>query len=772
MARYIRNLRLTNENTLRSVQPPVELAPSYRLTAGGYVENGNGVLAPTITTARTDEYRYNGVFHARLDEFGSRDVTLWHFHKTVWAYQGWNSPGNRQWGPVYGDQLPVGSSYGYAFPEDNSLTKFLTQFVRLPSGILIVPQGARAAVYDGSNVLYLGYDAGPSAPEPKGPKPITYYDSSWLSGLGTGERLHLANGGGYHLNGRALPWSFGTCRLGTVDVLASGANYDASVAKRTNPNGGTLREGMVRGRLQWINAHGDLSPASPPSTAWTCQKEDNVSKERKTDDDELASNLRLQAWWGGIQPGPEGTVGRVFIKTRDLVNSGDPTFYEVPANSSAGLHEFATIPDNVCDCYPDNIPESWLLIPYTPVDPMPVFKLACLFANRLWIANTDDDPGMVRASLPGRWGTLPKDSFVYYADATGSEITGLFSASQGLLVFTERSTFLVTQNDSGEGFQFSIVSNSIGCVSPNSIATLPNGGVVWLGREGFYLYDGENIKGISMALVEDTVRRINPARRHRSVAVVDPDTGEYRCWVPLDRSDFNDFCLVYDGIDWRERNDLIVDCACVTDDERQYVLAAGSAPSTGVNNLDSLFVLDRSGAWPREFEYPAVPVASQLAPEQATWMFRSSWLRASRAHRSGSPVRIRLWLRESQESSFTIRVFRDWRESPAVGELVSTDSRAPDRYATDDPPAFYDTTDLGSQVRNTSTRTERGTPTVVDAAFRRRRPFWSKVDITVPSCEVFCFELEGTGDFEFIGFQYLESSASHHGGNGMTGGKR
>ena len=42
----------------------------------------------------------------------------------------------------------------------------------------------------------------------------------------------------------------------------------------------------------------------------------------------------------------------------------------------------------------------------------------------------------------------------------------------------------------------------------------------------------------------------------------------------------------------------------------------------------------------------------------------------------------------------------------------------------------------------------------------------------VPSCEVFAFELEGTGDFELVGYQYLENSMSHHGGNNQPGGKR
>jgi hypothetical protein len=763
VARYIRNLRITSEDTLRAVQAPCEFAPTYRLDSGGYTENGHG-LANGVKVERTDTARFNGVFHARLDEYGSRDVTLFHFRGTVWAYRGWYAPGDQHWEPVYGNHVPTTMSYGEDFPSDSDLSKYLTQFVRLPSGILIIPQEARAAVYDGYNILYLGYSRGPSSPEPQAPNPLSYLDGS--------TRKYYPNGGGYNFNGRVMPWSFGVCRVGTVDVSGNVGNFEPTNAKKTNPNGGVLKEGMIRAKLQWINEHGDLSPASPPSTAWTCQMEDNVSKERKSDEDEMAAKLRLQCWWGGLQAGPAGTTGRILSKTRDLINSGDPTFYEIPANASAGFHEFATLPDNVCDFYPDNTPESWLLLPTTEVDPMPVFKVACLFAGRLWIGNAKGDPGLVRASMQGRWGTMPKGEYIYYPDSTGAEVTGLHANASGLLVFTERSTFLVTQNDGGDSFKFAVLSTSVGCVSPNSIATLPNGLTIWLSREGFHAFDGNVVKEISKGEIDQTIRRINPMRRHRAVAVVDPDQGEYRCWVPLDRSDFNDFCVVFDGQSWRERDDMTVDCACVTDDSRQYILAAGAYPRATSGTLDSLFILDRAAAWVREYAYTSPPVSALVVPKQPVWTFRSTWLRASRAHRRGSPMRLRLWMRESQSSRVRLRVFRDWRESPAIYDVLAEDDKAVDRYSSDDPPAFVGETNLGAQLENNLTRTIRGTKATTPAAFRRRRPFWSKVDIMVPSCEVFAFELEGQGDFEFVGFQYLENAMSHHGGNNQPGGKR
>jgi hypothetical protein len=768
IARYVTNFRLTPEGTLRSLQPPAEYVSRWRLDAAGYIEN-----SPTLSRSTTAPF--NGVFHATLDEFGARDVTLFHFRGTVYEQRGWNAPGDNQWWPVYGANVPASGSYSTAFPSDSSKSKFLTQFVRLPSGILIIPQDARAVVYDGYSPLYLGYSASPGAPEPLSPQALTEHDATGL--FSSTKRTTYPNGGGWNLTGRELPYSFGSCRLGTIDVLAgSSLTSGGTISRKANPNGGTLKEGMIRARQQWVNVHGDLSPASPPSTAWVCQKEDNTSQDRKlfkTEEDEPAADMRLQAWWGGISPGPDGTVGRVFIKTRDLVNSGDPVFYEVPANSSAGLHEFATIPDNICDFYPDNVPESWLVTPYTAVDPMPIFRLACLFAGRLWIANTPEEPGMVRASLPGRWGTLPESKDIFYPDPTGRAVTAIFACASGMLVFTERSTFLMVPNDSGEGFQFATISNSVGCVSPNSIATLSSGETVWLSREGFHAWDGEKLRELSKGFMERQVRHINPARRHRACAVVDPDMGEYRCWVAVDRSDDNNYCFIYDGARWRERTDLVVDAACVTDDERQYVLAAGTVSvNAGAGREEGLYVLDHAGAWTKEFAYTSPAVSADAVPDLPTWRFRSAWLRSSRAHRRGSPVRIRLWFRETQQARISVKVFRDWRESPAVHEIPATDSKAADRFSTDDPPVFYDSTVLGATVTYGLTRTERGSVAKAPAAFQRRRPYWTKMDISVPSCEVFAFELEGDGDFEFVGYQYVENAASHHGGNSQTGGKR
>ncbi len=737
--------------TLRAVLPPPELAPRYALTDTGYVE---------ITDYDRDNYLFSGVFHALLDEFGSRDVTLAHFNGTIYELAGWAQPTGVQWLPVYGRNATE-PGLGVAFPEEGSRATFLTQFLKLPSGILCIPQGGRAVVFDGYRALPLGYDHGPGSPDVRGPQDIA--DKAGAN------RLEHVNEGGYSLSGRTLPYSFGTSRKGTVDNTSI-----ESTGAKSNMNGGILLQGEIRCVMQWINDHGDMSPLSPPSTAWTVSKEDNLTKDRRGDDDEPVKWLLHQALWSALANGPDGTVGKILGETRDLRNSGDPVFYEVPPSAAGGLHTFATIPDNSTTFFPSNVPERWLVTPVTEVDPMPLFRLAALFMGRLWIANTVANPGLLRASLPARWGTMPKDKDIFYPDPTGAEVTGLFAAKYGLLVFTARSTFLVQPNDDGSAFQFASLSNSVGCVSPDSIATLQDGSVVWLSREGFHRYDGESMEDISEP-VKRKVRSINHTVRHRATATVDPDMGEYRCWVAVDESERSNYCFVYDGRGWRELDYMMVDASCVTTDDRQYVLALGSFPTmqTAVAMADSLFVLDRQGAWTRELEYTTPLVTVAETPRLPTWTYQTHWLKSGRSDSRTSPVRITLWLRETRSEGFRVAVYRDYRKYPAVAEIEATAKIAPDRWPTDDPPTFLDIDELGETIKyEIAGRTPRGSVVRGLRTMRERRPYWTKVDIAVPACEVFSFELEGTGDMEILAVQFSDNVHSQHGGTGQTGGKR
>ena len=129
---------------------------------------------------------------------------------------------------------------------------------------------------------------------------------------------------------------------------------------------------------------------------------------------------------------------------------------------------------------------------------------------------------------------------------------------------------------------------------------------MWLGREGFYLYDGEQTLLLSNGIRELT-ERINPARSLQACAVVDPVTREYRCWVPIDGSTENNLCIIWDGNGWRRRDGENLACVCVTKDHRKLMIGGGK-----VSDTSGVFVLDR------ESEAYAPPTRTSVV--ETTWL--------------------------------------------------------------------------------------------------------------------------------------------------------
>jgi len=92
-------------------------------------------------------------------------------------------------------------------------------------------------------------------------------------------------------------------------------------------------------------------------------------------------------------------------------------------------------------------------------------------------------------------------------------------------------------------------------------------------------------------------------------------------------------------------------------------------------------------------------------------------------------------LRESVSDSAQVEVYRDWRKmaQPAYASKVTL-------YSPEDPPVFF------------------SDPSIVDddrllgkGVWNRRRPYWVRVDIDAPSCEVYKIILGASKPIEFLG---------------------
>ena len=76
---------------------------------------------------------------------------------------------------------------------------------------------------------------------------------------------------------------------------------------------------------------------------------------------------------------------------------------------------------------------------------------------------------------------------------------------------------------------------------------------------------------------------------------------------------------------------------------------------------------------------------------------------------------------------------RDWRNT-----VIETTTAK--RYSGDDIPKFWSETPLGSTDK-----------------WQKKRPYWTRAAVYVPSAEVFKFRIKGVGPWEFVGVQIAES---------------
>ena len=666
----VQNFVATEEGTLLAITGPSHYLPDY---GAGMFSYGNP----------------HGVFHALLDN-GNQDILLAHTGSSIKVFEGWN----RSWKHLIGPSS-VTPQLTYTIPNDTAC-RYPTQFVLCPNGIVIIPQSyTRAFFYDGTIVSLLGYDKPPSAPSGQGPE---------TSAIGApNDQGYFGSGAGFALGD--LNPDFGYGRLGFVEI------YDGGVDQ------GALLGSSYYLQYQHIDIFGNLGPLSGKSNqvAWRKQR---VATGLDT--------IRKEVLWSGIEPGRDGTMGRILARSKDIRNIPTTDAFIVPSNIGGGTSgSFATIPDNVTRRFPDNIPDESLVIrPYNVV-PIPIFKLACLALGRLWIGAIKGDQGLIKASLPGRWGTFT-DDFDIYPDPAGGETTGMWAIPGGMLVFTTSSTFIVIPTDDGLRYRAHPVSLSIGCVAPDTIQNLPDGRVIWLGADGFYVFDGQSIQYISEEIREG-FKRVNTARLAQATARYDRQNREYRCYLSLNGTIYNDFCYVYDPMwkGWRERADSTrMAGLCVTRDHRQYMLGAGSAANSGGTYVEGIYLLDHSN--------------SNFTPATKSYVIFTSWLRNMVSDFRSSLKRVEIWLRNTSSGTITVDAYRDWQLAGGVADPTSPTITA---YSPEQSPPLYNTVVLGT----------------ASTYWVARYPHWQKVDIYLPSCEVFKLKISSTSRIELIGIKIIET---------------
>lgn len=654
-----------------------------------------------------------GIFHGRLAG-GERDCLLIHVDDQIWELAGWD----QRWRVIVG---PTGTNPLYT---DTILapaqTDYPTQFVATPTGIVVIPAFGRAYFFDGEKCIPLGYSEMPGPPVALGPENSS--DRWWPNHA---QPLYGINDVGYAIDGLVFPSPTGLppyFRYGRVGTISTPADMPITDERDRSHVVGYLEPGRWRGMVQWIDCFGNLSPLSPPSNDVKVTREPSMKFTGPVDGLYSltfcqAEMVRKQIGWSSISPGPPGTIGRMVLRTKDLVNSGEAGFYEVPRDAAANAQSFATLPDNESAFYPDNIPDEWLINPSVDVVAVPMFRLAVMAFGRLFIGNFRDDPGAIRWSMVGRWGTFERNALMY-PDPTASMVTGFHAVTGGLLVFTETSTFMLTPNADGNDFRVATVSTDIGCVAPCSIATLRNGLTVWLGRDGFYGFTPEAGPTFLFDAQRYHAKRFNRAIMHRAVAAFEPRSGQYRCWISYENAGNQNMCFCYDGSAWHTRDETAATGVTVTNDHRRLMIISGK-----FGNSRGAWVIDHGG---------------DVQPCEMV----TAWIRNMRSKDRSSSRFVWLWLREtgsftSGDDQIRVDVYRDYRS-----EIISTSwVQAYPVESSNGPanPSLWDTAVYGAA-----------------AVLRIRRPYWVRATIDVSSCEVFRLKISCENEMEILAVSFDE----------------
>lgn len=669
MSRVV-NMRSTSEGTLKSVHLPTP-----------YIEPNSYSFTTPL----------RGVFHCRL-RGGERDVLLVADGNKIIEASGWSGT----YSTIISTTL--GSPLIEDIQIDPDIVSFPAQFCATTNGVIIVPQGGSAYFYDGYHCRKFGYETKPAAPVGVGPRST---DSKYAGG----EDYSGTNDGGYavdSLDGRpsAMGAPFGRGRVGTIQtpgMVSVDTEDDAQVM-------GYLMSGRYRCKAQFIDMWGNLSPLSDESSDVVFERQPSTGLSDGSANWLHADAARKQIAWDGVPVGRLGTRGRILWRTRDITQTGDTKFYYLPIHSQNAINNFATLPDNVCQMYPDNIPDAWLGSEAEDFAPVPSFKLVCMAMGRVWIANFEGEEGAMMASLPALWGTFPKRK--YFPDPNGYGITGIHAIDGGMLVFTDSSTYAIRPSDDGKDYKTSTVSSKIGCVAPSSIQTLDNGIVVWLGQDGFYAFDGQSASYIFEP------HRFSAGFFNKGLlktAVSAYFDGAYHCWLASHGSAVNDTCWMYDGVAWKERNDCVATGATTTRDHRKLGIICGA-----VGEDDGVFVVNRGFT-----DYSPASI-------------ETGWIGAMGSGDKKSVRTLSLWLRETGKTSkITVTAYKDFR-ADAVGTVLKERNQGVTGI-----PHFYDD----------------GT-TYEDAVWRKRKPYWTRLDFDLAAVDTFKLKISSTAGMELLGFQF------------------
>ena len=155
----------------------------------------------------------------------------------------------------------------------------------------------------------------------------------------------------------------------------------------------------------------------------------------------------------------------------------------------------------------------------------------------------------LRWSDLGVLNTWPANNYIDIEPSDGDSIVAIKRYQSNLYVFKKRSIYEVIQTggSGAEAFIVRPVARGIGAWAKNSVQVIENRGIVFLGQNGVYLFDGSNFDFISDP-IQRKIDGLSRSRYAQAVAVVYPVRNQYWISVTDDADTQNKLILVWDYI--------------------------------------------------------------------------------------------------------------------------------------------------------------------------------------------------------------------------------
>lgn len=597
--------------------------------------------------------KMHGLFHTLLLG-GQADILLVRSGTKLYRHAGWS----RSWEELYS-----------GLTDDSRAGTYPDQFVVVNDKIIWTNGIDGALIIDAHGAVHpLGFNSPPSSPAVYGPS--QFGDKSFF----------YPNAGGYTWRGD----------VGTPGDVLSGMS-------------GSVLDGAWTYYTLLEDVYGNLSAPSAASNVAVIrpiQADPVVPGDGKSQTGALIDDLTRQFLLRLTAKGPPHTVAAHIYRTPDT------------RRGSTIPRLLVRIPGREQSIFGDRRADSDLGDEMPVAVSVPTFRTMCVHQGRLVIANTPEDPGIVRISDSGFPGTFLEHNYVY-PDSGTAEVTAVASHMGRLVAFTERAVYeIIVDPETGDATSAVTLAQGVGCSSPRSVQALPSGILVWLSRDGFYGADQRgSVKRISDDIHKQLFYDMNTSRYRRAVSSLDPISREYHCAIaPAGEAD-NRIIFCYDGQNWRRHDfaSITINDICTTDDYRQLVMFCGTDTSVPASPYYNVFVKDH------ETTNYSVPARTSL--------YRSGWYFGDQT--GSTPLHLRsiyLGMMDAFNEKFTIRFFRNNSWKPF---LEMTDVLA-----------------IGVDDESDMVRDVAGSAVIGTARAHEPRLFWRMVPAGLENVYSWAFEIE------------------------------